>query len=243
MSHSPSRLAVISLCAAALALGCASGGGPSGPPGNPGFDFFGAPNPSDDDVDPWFPKVEEWQGRMQAEGKRLPASDRSLRGAEQSGKLLQAMGAYRDEQRVTLAKHVTNWSQKIARRYYKWDPASGDPTYDHWPTVGQLLANNGDDCDGLDLIAYQMLREFGFPADRVYRAILRRNRDQANHMVTLWFEDPRDPWILDATGAVTFQMRRFSQLEGWTPTKIFNERTQYLATGIGTRSPSVARGE
>ena len=182
MSH---RLHPIAVLFVALALGCASGGGPSGPPGNPGFDFFGAPNASDDDVDPWFPKVEEWQGRMQAEGKRLPASDRSLRGAEQSGKLLHAMGAYRDEQRVTLAKQVTSWSQKTARRYYKWDPASGDPTYDHWPTVGQLLANNGDDCDGLDLIAYQMLREFGFPKDRVFRAILRRNRDQANHMVTL----------------------------------------------------------
>ena len=88
-----------------------------------------------------------------------------------------------------------------------------------------------------------MLREFGFPKDRVFRAILRRNRDQANHMVTLWFEDARDPWILDATGAVTFQMRRFSQLEGWTPTKIFNERAQYLANEIGARAPSVAQGE
>jgi hypothetical protein len=244
MSHRFPRLAFTALLlVASAALGCASGGGPSGPPGDPGFDFFGAPNASDDDVDPWFPKVEEWQGRMQAEGKRLPRSERSLRGSEQSGKLLLAMGAYRDEQRVALAKDVTNWSQKTARRHYKWDPASNDPVYDHWPTVGQLLANNGDDCDGLDLIAYQMLREFGFPQDRVFRAILRRNRDQANHMVTLWFEDARDPWILDATGAVTFQMRRFSQLEGWTPTKIFNERAQYLANEIGARAPSVAQGE
>jgi predicted transglutaminase-like cysteine proteinase len=179
---------------------------------------------------------------MQAEGTRLPASDRSLRGAMQSGKLLEAMGAYRDEKRVELAKQVTDWSQRIARRYYKFDPGRDDPAWDYWPTVGELLGNNGDDCDGLDLIAYQMLREFGFPMSKVYRGIVRRDRDGANHMVTLWFEDPRDPWVLDATGAVTFSMRRFSELEGWTPTKVFNDREQYLAVG-GARSPAVARGE
>jgi predicted transglutaminase-like cysteine proteinase len=130
----------------------------------------------------------------------------------------------------------------MARRYYRWDPASQDPNFDHWPTVGGLLSTNGDDCDGLDLIAFQMLREFGFPSDRVFRAIVRRNRDQANHMVTLWFEDRGDPWVLDATGAVTFSMVRFSQLEGWTPTKVFNDRSQYLATAA-QQSPSVARGE
>jgi hypothetical protein len=236
------RLAVaLAALSLALATGCA--GTTASSPGVARFDFFGAPVPDDDDADPWFPKVAEWQGRMQAEGKRLPASDRSLRGAMQSGKLLQAMGAYRDEERRVIAKRVTDWSQKVARRYYKWDPASNDPVYDHWPTVGQLLANNGDDCDGLDLIAYQMLREFGFPPDRLFRGIVRRNRDGANHMVTLWFEDAGDPWVLDATGAVTFSMRRFSQLEGWTPTKIFNESTQYLAVGAGRSGGAVARGE
>jgi hypothetical protein len=224
-----------------LAVGCAGTSGPSR--GAARFDFFSPSMPDDDVADPWFPKVAEWQGRMQAEGKRLPPSERSLRGAMQSGKLLEAMGAYRDEQRRVIAKQVTDWSQRVARRYYKWDPASNDPVYDHWPTVGQLLANNGDDCDGLDLIAFQMLREFGFPQDRLFRAIVRRNRDQANHMVTLWFEDQSDPWVLDATGAVTFSMRRFSELEGWTPTKIFNDRAQYLATGANGRSPAVASGE
>ena len=24
-----------------------------------------------------------------------------------------------------------------------------DPVFDHWPTVGELLINNGDDCDGI----------------------------------------------------------------------------------------------
>ena len=49
-------------------------------------------------------------------------------------------------------------------------------------------------------------------------------------MVTLWFEDPHDPWVLDATGAMTFQMRRFSEIKGWTPRKVFNETEQYQVT-------------
>jgi len=44
-------------------------------------------------------------------------------------------------------------------------------------------------------------------------------------------------------GAVTFEMRRFSQLEGWTPTKVFNEHIQYKAAATGSRRPSLANGE
>ena len=90
-------------------------------------------------------------------------------------------------------------------------------------------ADNGDDCDGLDLIVYGLLLDFGFDPDRVYRTIVKRDRDRGNHMITLWFEDPHDPWVLDATGAMTFTMLRFSETEGWTPIKVFNERVQFRA--------------
>ncbi len=237
-----SHLACGTACAAlvVLALACASGGARA-PRHARHFDFFGAAKPDDDHADPWYPKVVEWQGRMQSEGKRLPPTDRSLRSSEQSGKLLLTMSAFRDEERRDVAKRVTDWAQHLARRYYKWDPNAQDPNFDHWPTVGELLGNNGDDCDGLDLIAYQLLREFGFPQDSLFRAVLRRDRDKANHMVTLWFEDPKDPWVLDATGAVTFEMRRFSQLEGWTPTKVFNERTQFAPAEGGSQRSSARR--
>ncbi len=80
----------------------------------------------------------------------------------------------------------------------------------------------------------------------VYRAIVRRDRDRANHMVTLWFEDADDPWVLDATGAMTMKMRRFSELPGWTPTKMFNELEQFRVVPQDgpslrlARDPSVA---
>ena len=77
---------------------------------------------------------------------------------------------------------------------------------------------------------HKLMREFGFPPDQLFRAIVRRDRDRANHMVTLWFEDRDDPWVIDAIGAVTSKVRRFSDLSGWTPTKVFNEREQYTPT-------------
>ena len=236
------QLACGALSAALIALtvGCASTSAPTSRT-SPRFDFFRAAVPNDDVADPWYPKVVEWQGRMQAEGARLPATDRSLRSAEVSGKLMYSMSAFRDEQRRELARRSIDWAQHIARKFYKWD-AKG-PEWDHWPTVGELLGKNGDDCDGLDLVAYQMLREFGFPKDSVFRAILTRDRDKANHMVTLWFEDPKDPWVLDATGAATFEMRRFSELAGWTPIKVFNERTQYAPVAGVAKQPSAAPKE
>jgi len=222
----------------ATPLGCASSG-PSGRSAKQ-FEWFTPAAPGDDD--PWYPKVEEWQGRARAEGTRLPKTSRSLRSAEFSGELLAAMSAYRDSERRELARRITDWTQRTARKHYKFDPGRDDPIYDRWPTVGELLANNGDDCDGLDLIAFQLLREFGFPPEQIYRAIVRRNRDNANHMVTLWFEDPADPWVLDATGAVTVQFRRASELPGWTPTKLFNLDQQFDVVEKGAGGRPVAAG-
>ena len=218
-----------------VASGCATTGGGSGRH----FDYFAESSQAGDE-DPWFPKVEEWQTRAQAEGTRLPHTERSLDSARRSGRLLENMAAFRDTERRRLAREIHEWALALARRYYRWDP-SDDPVYDHWPTVGQLLANNGDDCDGLDLIGYQLLREFGFPPEQLYRGILRRDRDGANHMVTLWFERPDDPWVIDATGAVAVEFHRLSELPGWTPTKVFNERSQFNVVERGAGRP-VASG-
>jgi len=76
--------------------------------------------------------------------------------------------------------------------------------------------------------AYGLLRESGFREGEVYRLIVRRDSDGANHMVSVWFEDPQDPWVIDATGAMSREMLRYSQMPaGWTPRMMFDETTMY----------------
>jgi len=65
--------------------------------------------------------------------------------------------------------------------------------------------------------------EFGFGADEVYRAVVFRPSDGQHHMVTFWFEDADDPWVIDPTGAMTSGMPRMSQVPEWSPLKVFSE--------------------
>jgi hypothetical protein len=71
------------------------------------------------------------------------------------------------------------------------------------------------------------LRDLGFASDEVFRAIVYRNEDMQHHMVTLWFEDAEDPWVIDPTGAMTSGMPRMSEVPGWTPLKVFSEDSSY----------------
>jgi hypothetical protein len=223
----PRVLRALPLLAALLGLAaCAS------TPDAPRFDFFVAPG---GEGDVWQEKVAEWQSRAVTESERDHLPDelrRSLGAAARSGRLSVKMASWEVAERRTLARRVVAWTQGEARRHFRFDP-SFDPRHDHWPTVGELLANNGDDCDGIDLIAWQLLREFGFEPERLFRLIARRDRDGANHMVTLWFEDGEDPWVLDGTGAMTRTLRRFSEIVGWTPTKMFNDTQQFTVAPRG----------
>ncbi len=60
-------------------------------------------------------------------------------------------------------------------------------------------------------------------------------------MVTLWFEDREDPWVIDATGAMTLEMRKFSDLPpGWLPRMMFNENEAYNVLERGLRRYELA---
>jgi len=52
-------------------------------------------------------------------------------------------------------------------------------------------------------------------------------------MATLWFETPDNPWLIDATGAISRRLRRVSELPGWTPVRVFDENELY---GVALRS-------
>ncbi len=224
----------------ATVLGCAT----TGSGGASSFHFFAEARP---DADPWYKKVAAWQRRARrdvAENRfeavaRAAVSDPSRGPLARSGLLVNKFGAFEIRERRALARRVNEWAQVQARVHYRWD-RDEQPQNDHWPTWEGLLARNGDDCDGLDLIAYHMLLSFGFPRDEIYRAIIRRERDRANHMVTLWFEDRDDPWVIDTTGAMSIKMRKFSGLPGWRPTKVFNETEQFAVEKRATRPYALA---
>lgn len=198
------------------------------PPSEPAVEFFGPPR-SDD---PFYTKIEDWQQRQRLESPQLefaaaPPPEELDPEEYPFGLLHEKFERMLNRHKRRLARDFTQWSQRQARMHYKPD-ATTTLAGDHWPTLHEFFEANGDDCDGLDLIAYGLLRESGFGEEEIYRLIVRRDSDGANHMVSVWFEDPRDPWVIDATGAMSLEMLRYSQMPaGWTPRMMFNETTMY----------------
>jgi len=207
------------LLAAAL-LPVALGGCASRPKSWVTFKFFVEAEPGD----VWFDKVRDWQQR-ELEGRTTDA-ERRARGADATGSLRTSFRKFAGEERRKLAQRFVAWAQEQAMIYYRFDEKQ-NLAGDEWPTSHDLFEQNGDDCDGLDLIAYNLLIELGFPQDDIYRAVIRRDHDGEFHMVTLWFESPDDPWVLDTTGAMTMRMRHLSEVPGWTPAVIFNAQAHF----------------
>ncbi|HEY5658441.1 MAG TPA: hypothetical protein VIY27_11700 [Myxococcota bacterium] len=214
------RRATVLLVLAALALG---GGCRSTLASLPQYRYFA--RPSTDDA--WSSKIRNWQERERRSalgeapasvahaGKRAP-------GSQDAGDLRAKYDLFRAERKRALAREVAAWIQGQAQAHYV-----ADGPIDHWATLEETFRSNGDDCDGLELLAFNFLRDLGFPPEEVFRAIVVRRSDGQHHMVTLWFEDPEDPWIIDPTGAMTLGMPRMSEVPEWMPLKLFTESRDY----------------
>jgi hypothetical protein len=129
---------------------------------------------------------------------------------------------FRAERRRAMARDLGEWVRGQAKQHYV-----ADGPVDHWATLEETLREDGDDCDGLELLTFHALRDLGFDPRAVYRAIVYRPSDGQHHMVTLWFERRDDPWVLDPTGAMTDEMLRMSQLPDWVPIKLFSDTTEF----------------
>jgi predicted transglutaminase-like cysteine proteinase len=225
-SH-PARLLGSLLALAVLLPGCAPAPLGSPPPRVVAYDYFTAPALGD----AWSPKIEGWQERERSARPAPPTgSPASVSGSGQSAKpsvesapdLGAKFVSFRTEQRRALARQVADWIQTQARTHYVADGA-----VDHWATLSETLERGGEDCDGLELLVNKFLRELGFGEDEVYRAIVYRPADGQHHMVTLWFEDQDDPWVIDPTGAMTTGMPHMSELRDWVPLKVFSETREF----------------
>jgi hypothetical protein len=156
--------------------------------------------PAPDDL--WSRKIRGWQERERAD-QPAPApvakSGASTAPADDEVEDLRVKyNAFRAERKRALARELAEWVQAQAPAHYVEDGA-----VDHWATLEETFRKGGEDCDGLELLAFRLLRDLGFPETEVYRAIVVRPSDGQHHMVTLWFEDPSDPWVIDPTGAMT----------------------------------------
>jgi predicted transglutaminase-like cysteine proteinase len=196
------------------------------------FRFFETPAADD----PWSRKIARWQVRERAQdvGEAVgPGGSTVASGPEQTAPsaaqdLRSDYFAFRAEQKREQARSIARWVQQQAKVHYRPDGA-----YDHWATLEETLARNGDDCDGLELLTFHFLRDAGFREDEVFRAIVLRPSDGQHHMVTLWFEEAGDPWVIDPTGAMIAGMPRLSQVPDWVPIKLFSDTAEFTVRGPG----------
>lgn|SRR5262245_12241819 len=194
-----------------LLAGCSSFGRPV--VGVREFDYSVIPGPSD----PFSGQVAFWQTRQRA--------DTDVRGGASGGReISDSLGdrydAFVSSQRYELARSVVAWAQATARARYEQDHG------EYWPTFDELRRTRAEDCDGLELMIYRSLQAFGFERERLFRAVIEDRAGQM-HMVTLWFEDATDPWVLDPTGLAAVEPTLMSALEDWTPRRVFREDADY----------------
>ena len=207
---------------------------PAARAGVPRYQFFGHPRGGD----PWSVAIGDWRIRDRAALRtgRIPPLPALPAVAAQPPARTRAAGGYAlahrydaflAEQRRELAREVVRWVQDVSRERFR-----ADGPIDHWPTLTELLGSVGDDCDGLELLAYHALRQLGFPTEQVYRAVVKHPETGRHHMVTLWFEDSQDPWLLDPTGTITPHLRRLSELPSWVPLKLFSEDAEFTVSRL-----------
>jgi hypothetical protein len=224
MGKSTHRLGLMAAFGLAVWFGWGCAGVFSEPPA---YRYFAQP-PVDD---AWGHKIEAWQVREQAQqrvlGSEVPtppvaSGEDSAAAPDRPADLRSKYTDFRQQSKRALARNLAGWIQKQAQQHY-----IADGPVDHWATLEETFRTDGDDCDGLELLVYHLLLDLGFGENEVFRAIIYRRSDKQHHMVTFWFEDPNDPWVIDPTGAMTSGMPRMSEMAGWAPLKVFSEDSNY----------------
>ncbi|MBW2542686.1 MAG: hypothetical protein JRF15_11395 [Deltaproteobacteria bacterium] len=224
MGKSTHQLGIAAAFFVAVCIGWGCAGALSGPVS---YRYFSEPPVGD----AWGHKIEIWQARERAEqqapGREVPtpavaSGDDSDAASDRPSDLRSKYADFRRQSKRALARELADWIQQQAQHHY-----IADGPIDHWATLEETFRTNGDDCDGLELLVYHLLRDLGFDESEVFRAIVYRRSDNQHHMVTFWFEDRNDPWVIDPTGAMTSGMPRMSELPGWAPLKVFGEDSNY----------------
>ena len=168
--------------------------------------------------DPWNQKIENWQARH--------LLDPAVKGrwTADASPLARSYADFEKQLRRKIVADTVAWVQARSKSHYRPDGGR-----DHWATLSEVIEAGEDDCDGLDLLTFVLLRDLGFDESEIYRAIVVEGGTGQHHMVTLWFEDSDrdDPYVLDPTGVVTSELVRMSGIENWEPIELFDERAHF----------------
>ncbi len=167
----------------------------------------------------WRPRIALWQGEARLEAV-LDAPRPS------TTPLAAGYADFTRELRLETVRRVVRWVQLNSGLYF-----AADGELEHWPTLDEVLARGGDDCDGMELLTFELLRRMGFGPGELYRAVLVETQSDRHHMVTLWFPEGRgrEPYVLDPNGEVSREVLPLSAIDRWEPVLIFDEAEQYAA--------------
>src|SRR5262249_44218959 len=122
------------------------------PPVDGAPSYFTTPAPDD----PWSGKIRGWQqSQLHTPSGPAAVTARPPRfDPIQQGSLRENYNEFVAEQKRQIARELVTWIQKQSREHY-----IPDGPVDHWATFEETLQNNGDDCDGLELLPNHLLRE------------------------------------------------------------------------------------
>jgi len=168
------------------------------------------------------PAIRAWQSAQSWEelgGRLADAHD---------GELGQALARFERELRAETARRVLEWVAREGKARFV-----PDGEIDHWPTFREVLRRGVDDCDGLELLTFRLLRRAGFQRGEIYRAVLVERDTGDHHMVTLWFADgiDEDPIVLDPLRQAVSLPTPLSRIEAWQPVLMFDEHDAFEPRG------------
>ncbi len=174
-----------------------------------------------------------WQASERYEESSAPAVPLAA-----LGEFAVEVQAFGGAQKLRIARETLRWIQSRSALRYRAD-AGGD----QWPTLSEMLSRGQDDCDGLELVAFHVLRGLGFGQGELYRAVLRSNDARQYHMVTLWFDagPHSDPYVIDPTGWIARDLVRLKSIGSWRALRLFDEDEQF--TALELPAPTAASAE
>lgn len=186
--------------------------------------------------DKWSGKIADWQRRANDNGQdflsyNLPTNSYIRSEKSDIDNSLDPRAKYLDflenpsvneKKDSELLGILSEWIQTQRKQHY-----IPDGMFDHWATLEETLDSNGDDCDGLATLPYDFLLRHGFSQNEVYQGLIYIKSYREHHMVTFWFEEKNDPWVIDPTRVVTDRVKRMSEIKGIVPIKIFSKDEEY----------------